>query len=78
MMLTPYSKKDLKIEKTYTDNMRLINEFLESGLDCAKVEGWTHKNPDYCSSSLNRTIKSNNKRGIRAIVRERRVYLIKE
>lgn len=42
MKMVPFDAK--KVSYRLCKNQRIINEFVESGLDCAKIEGWTHKN----------------------------------
>lgn len=46
-------------------------------MDCAKVEGFTHKTADGCATALNQAIKRYNKAGIKAISRKGEVFLIK-
>lgn len=62
---------------TRTKNMEIIEEFVNSGMDCAKVEGFTQKTADSCATSLNLSIKRFNKAGIKAISRKGEVFLIK-
>ena len=39
MRLVPYDRSKLK--RRNSDNYTIIDEFVQSGLECAKVEGWT-------------------------------------
>ena len=78
MKLVAYDKKKLKVDGyTPTANMRFIEEFANSSMDCAKVEGWTQKKAWYCATSLNNTIKRMGKKNIKAISRKNEVFLLK-
>lgn len=59
-----------------SDNFRLLDEFMQSGLKCARVEGSTHKKPCSCTSSLNESAKRFNFFSVKAVVRNGEVYLI--
>ena len=80
MKLVPYERK--KLGKTlgykHSNNLMILEEFADSGLDCAKVEGWTAKTASYCASSLNGSIKRYKFAGMVAISRKGEVYLIRE
>lgn len=52
MKLYPYDRKDLKKDYRLGKNQAILFEFLESGLDCAKLEGYTQKKARYCQSNL--------------------------
>lgn len=79
MKLIAYDKKklDTGVYYTKTNNMRFIEEFANSSMDCAKVEGWTQQDAWSCAASLNSTIKRMGKKNIRAISRKGEVYLLK-
>lgn len=80
MKLIAYDKKKIKNIGGYkkTENMLIVGEFIESGLDCVKVEGWTQKEAYRCAWSLNQSIGRMKKSGIRALSRDGEVFLIKE
>lgn len=61
-----------------TKNYDIIMEFVESDHDCVKVEGWTHSSACVCTASLNKSIKTFNKGGIKAVTVNGEVYLVKE
>lgn len=61
-----------------SENMRLINEFVESDMDCVKVEGWTHAHANSCANSFVQTLKRMKKSGIEVVSRKGEVYLIKK
>lgn len=62
---------------TRTKNQEIIDEFIRSGLDCAKLEGWTNNSASCCAASINQTIKKMRYHGVKAISRRGQVYLIK-
>ena len=78
MKLTSYDKNNFE-RKFYkkTNNMAIIEEFVNSEYDCVKVEGWTTQSADGCTTSLNNTIKRMNIGGIRAFTKRGEVFLIK-
>ena len=79
MKLVPYERKKIGyLGYKLSDNYRILEEFADSGLDCAKVEGWTAKTAGYCASSLNNSIKRYKFAGMVAISRKGEVYLIRE
>lgn len=61
-----------------SDNFRLLSEFVDSGLKCAKIEGSTHSDPHCCASSLNLSAKRYNFFSVKAVVRKGEVYLVNE
>lgn len=73
---------DLKVIKDVvgfktTKNYYIIMEFVESDHECVKVEGWTHSSAYGCAGSLNKSIKTFNKSGIKALSHNGEVYLVK-
>lgn len=79
MRLIPYDLK--KIEpRMYkrSENLMILEEFQNSGLECAKVERFTQACARYCATSLNNSIKRYKISNTRAIIRKGKVYLIKE
>lgn len=55
MRLTPYNKNDFDRDTKRHEkgrNQATIEEFMDSGLDCVKVEGWTHKSPEVCQNAF--------------------------
>ena len=59
-------------------NFKLLTAFAESDLDCAKIEGYSHKTVYSCAHSLNASIKRYRMYTIEAFVRNGNVYLIKK
>lgn len=79
MRLIPYDLQ--KIQKNAykkSDNLLLLEEFRDSGMKCAKVEGFTQKTAGYCATSLNASIKRYKMFNIRAMTRKGKVYLVRE
>ena len=64
----------------YSKNIRLLDEFKESGLKCAVVSDYTTKTSQYCATSIKNTISthSNEYKNIICIHRNGKVYLINE
>lgn len=60
-----------------TKNQPIIEEFIASGMDCAKVTGWENKSAANCAASMNQTIKKFKYHGVKAISRRDEVYFIK-
>ena len=55
MKLHPYERGDLKCNYRFGRNQAILMEFVDSGLDCAKLEGYPHKNARICQSNLRTT-----------------------
>lgn len=78
MTLVPYNKKELG-ELTFerTSNLKILEEFIRSDLDCARVDGYTHHNAGSCASSLRASIKRFGMHGIMVIKRKDDIFLVK-
>lgn len=59
-------------------NQKLLEEFVNSKMDCAEVKDFKQKNSKSCCNSLNISIKRYHMTGVRAIHRKNRVFLIKD
>lgn len=70
---TNYVIKSYKSTKLLT----IIEEFIESDLECAKITEHTYVTPSSCAWALNEAIKRYHKTSIKAITRKGEVYLIK-
>jgi hypothetical protein len=78
MKLIPYDIRKIDPNKyKKSKNYLLLTDFMESDMDCAKVENYTQKCARHCSTSLNISIKRYRMGGIRSIVRDGEVFLIK-
>lgn len=76
MKLVPYEKKKLYGYKL-CGNQEIIKEFLESGMDCAKLEGYSQKNADSARSSLLNSMKRMGIHNVSIVVRKGEVFLLK-
>lgn len=76
MELVAYDKEKLNMYKR-TKQLKFIDEFIESDMDCTKVVNYTNKDAKSCVTSLATAIKYFHKNGIRAIMRDNEVYLVK-
>lgn len=78
MKLVEYNinKVDVKGYKK-SNNLKILEEFIDSGLECAKVDGFTQDNASHAAYSLNNSIKRYRFGGIRAISRNKEVFLIR-
>ena len=77
MKLVPFNGKIGGFYKK-TDNYDTIKEFKASGLECAEIEGFPQKDAYSCAASLRNTIKRYNMFGVRSVVRNGRVFLVRE
>lgn len=71
---------DINEAKFYkrTKNLKLLEDFRDSGAHCARVEDWSNKNNYVCARSLNGSIKRFRFSNFKAIARNGEVYLINE
>ena len=59
-------------------NVRLLNEFVNSGLVCATVEDFEQRDANVCATSLRKTALRERLYSVKVIVRKGKVYLINE
>ena len=79
MILVPCDVKAVKEAFGFkgTKNYDIIMEFVDGNHECVKVEGWTHTTAYSCAASLNKSIKTFNKGGIKAVSHRNEVYLVR-
>ncbi len=79
MTLIPYNKNDIEQIGSYkkTKNQKIVEEFINSNMDCAEVKEFTHKTGHSCANALNTAIKRFRLSSVHAICRNGRVFLIK-
>lgn len=78
MTLVPYSKKELgEIGYEKTSNLKILEEFIRSDLDCARVDGYTQRSASICVNSLRASIKRFGMHRIMVIKRKDNVFLVK-
>ena len=80
MKFEKYDIKNIGMHYKRSNNMKLLDDFKKSGLNCAVVTEFTTKNAFYCAASLQNTIKRfhSEYKGIVAISRNGSVFLINE
>lgn len=77
MILVPHDINELNIGGYKKgSNLDILTKFAESGLECMKVEEYTHSSAYKCASSLNTSAPRFSMPHLRAIVRDGNVYLI--
>ena len=79
MTLIPYDKSKLENFGGFkkTKNQKILEDFVNSNMDCAEVKDFTCKTASYCATSLNISIKRYKLSGVQALSRKGRVFLIK-
>ena len=78
MRLVSCSISEIAERRSYSNNLKILKEFSESELKCARVEDWTQKNANSCVSSLKNSIKLYKyDKTISAFTRLGEVYLTK-
>lgn len=60
-----------------TKNQEILDEFVNSDMECAEVMGYTQKTAVSCAGSLTNSIKRFKYHGVKVISRKDKVYLIK-
>lgn len=61
-----------------TENLNLLNEFRDSGQECAEIKGFTHKTPRVCYQSFQQTIKRFSMTSlVKCVMKNDRVFLVK-
>ena len=76
MKLVPYDEK--KVGRIYKPckNQKIIQEFLDSGEKCVKVEDYPHKDAGSCRSALALSAKRMGVNNVIAITRRGMVFMI--
>ena len=79
MKLVPYDKTKLNMRRCYkpTRNYKFLMEFIESGLDCVRIEDYPHKSTDSAQASFVNSIKHFHMTQIRCIRCDGKLYLIR-
>lgn len=79
MKLVQYDiNKLIKKKRVRSNNLAILEEFMNSGLDCVKVEGFTNKNTKSCCNSLNLSIKRYGYKTIKSVTYGGEVFLVKK
>lgn len=79
MKLIPYDIKKIGGSSWYkkSENLRILEEFANSDMECAKIEDYTQKSAEVCVSALKSAIKRYRIAGVQAMMRKGEAYLIK-
>ena len=77
MKLVPYELKNVRRTYKKTEMLSILEEFIESGQPCVKIEGWRHKNAKSCMASFYNAIKRFHMDQVRVITSKGEVYLIR-
>lgn len=76
MQLVPYDVEKIRYYKP-SKNQKILEEFIESGLDCVKLKDWNHKN----ARSLQSTLYSSKRRfhinNVAIVIRKGGVFLVR-
>ena len=76
MKMIPYEWEKVRYYKK-TKNLEILEEFVNSGLECAKIEGYPHKNAKSAQSCLYSSMKRFGIDGIAIVVRKGNLFLLK-
>lgn len=79
MKLVPYDVAKIHNVGAYkkSENLLLIEEFIESEHKCVEVQNYPHSSTSSCQSALSQTIRKNGLTNVRCISRNGKVFLIK-
>jgi hypothetical protein len=80
MKIVPFDKKDIRDLNRFknTKNQKILQEFIDSGLDCVKVEDYTHKSASICCGVLRKSAERFHMNNIEILYRGDSVYLIRK
>lgn len=80
MKLQACNREDVGRLRTYSvsENRRLLEEFANSGLECAKVTDFTHRDAYVCANALRNSIRTYRMFSYTAVVRGGEVYLLRK
>lgn len=59
-------------------NLKLLEAFADSGLECVKVEGWTQKTAFICAASIRSSIERYHMDNFDCVSRNGEVFLIRK
>lgn len=76
MKMIPYEREKVRYYKK-TKNLEILEEFMNSGLECAKIEGYSHKNAKSAQSCLYSSMKRFGLKGIAVVVRKGNLFLLR-
>lgn len=75
-----FVEADIKKVGNYkrTKIFALLEDFKNSGMKCARVEGWSYASPKTGANSINDSIKRYKFYGIKACAKHGEIYLVNE
>lgn len=77
MKLTPYNNPDEFRLWKRCNNQRIIEEFVESGLDCARIDDYPQSSARSARNALSASIRRLGYRNIKVCVRGKNVFLLR-
>ena len=79
MTLTPYDVEKIENFRGFkkTSNYKILEEFINSGMKCAVIDDYPHKNANCCVSCLRASVTRFGMLNIGIIKRKDKVYLVR-
>lgn len=79
MNFVPYDVKKIDKSAFYkrTENLELLEAFVNSDLDCVQVKNFVHKKASICAASLRNTANRYRIKTIRVVCSKGEVFLVK-
>ena len=79
MTLTPYDVEKIENFRGFkkTSNYKILEEFINSGMKCAVIDDYPHKNAACCVNCLRTSINRFGMLNIGIIKRKDKVYLVR-
>ena len=80
MRITPVAAHEAPNRNTYrkSENQRLAEEFIASGAECVKVDGWKHKTAVIAAGTLATSFRRYGYHQIKVVRRDDEIYLVKK
>jgi len=78
MRLTPASREEVRGHYRRSENLKLLDEFANSGMDCAKIEDLGERDACQIAGSLRNSVKRYGFNSIVIAARDGVVYLLKK
>lgn len=80
MKLIPMKKSDIPGRNIYglCKNQQVLNEFVASGHECVRVDGFENKSASAAANAMNNSAKRIGLLNVKAISRAGKLYLLRE
>lgn len=80
MKIVPFNKKEIRDLNRYrhTKNQKILQDFIDSGLDCVKIEDYPHKSASVCCGVLRKSAERFHMNNIEILYRGEDVYLVRK